>query len=93
MAKKRTIASEPSVSAAGTAPTRRRAPKRSTAEPSPAENVSVPGNGAAPVLDPNEIARLAYSYWLERGCQGGSPEDDWLRAERELKTRRAATAA
>lgn len=31
-----------------------------------------------------EIARLAYSYWEARGYQGGSPEEDWLRAEREL---------
>lgn len=30
------------------------------------------------------VARLAYSYWLARGCQGGSPEQDWLQAEREL---------
>ena len=30
------------------------------------------------------IARLAYGYWEARGCQGGSPEQDWLRAEREL---------
>jgi hypothetical protein len=32
-----------------------------------------------------EVARLAYSYWLARGCQGGSSEEDWLRAERELE--------
>jgi hypothetical protein len=31
-----------------------------------------------------EIAKLAYSYWEARGYQGGSPEDDWARAEREL---------
>jgi hypothetical protein len=36
------------------------------------------------------VAHLAYSYWLERGCQGGSPEADWLRAELEL---RAVTAS
>jgi hypothetical protein len=30
------------------------------------------------------IAELAYSYWVRRGCTGGSPEEDWLRAEREL---------
>jgi hypothetical protein len=30
------------------------------------------------------IARLAYSYWEARGYAGGSPEEDWLRAEREL---------
>jgi hypothetical protein len=32
----------------------------------------------------SEIAALAYHYWQERGCPGGCPEDDWLRAEREL---------
>jgi hypothetical protein len=31
-----------------------------------------------------QIAELAYSYWLERGCADGSAEADWLRAEREL---------
>jgi hypothetical protein len=33
-----------------------------------------------------DIALLAYSYFEARGCQGGSPEEDWLRAERELLT-------
>ena len=32
----------------------------------------------------DEIALLAYSYWENRGYQGGSPEEDWLRAEAEL---------
>ena len=36
-----------------------------------------------------EIARLAYSYWEERGGQEGSPESDWCRAECELNARRA----
>jgi hypothetical protein len=31
-----------------------------------------------------QIASLAYSYWESRGYQGGSPEEDWLRAEQEL---------
>ncbi len=35
-----------------------------------------------------EIAKLAHSYWVSRGYASGSPEQDWLRAERELKTRR-----
>jgi Protein of unknown function (DUF2934). len=35
-------------------------------------------------LDPEAVARLAYSYWESRGGIGGSPEDDWIRAEREL---------
>ena len=32
-----------------------------------------------------QIAVLAYSYWEARGYQGGSQEEDWLRAERELR--------
>jgi Protein of unknown function (DUF2934) len=32
-----------------------------------------------------EIAKLAYSYWIARGCSHGSAEEDWLRAERELR--------
>ena len=39
-------------------------------------------------LDREEIARLAYDYWLEREGRGhGSAEEDWLRAENELRTR------
>ena len=35
----------------------------------------------------NAVATLAYSYWEARGCQGGSPESDWLRAEQELSAK------
>ena len=35
-----------------------------------------------------DIARLAYSLWEARGCQDGSPEEDWFRAERELLGKR-----
>ena len=41
----------------------------------------------------DEIAVLAYSYWEDRGCQGGSPQEDWLRAERELRSRRTTEKA
>lgn len=33
------------------------------------------------------VALLAYSYWEERGMQGGSPEEDWYRAEKEVLAR------
>ena len=33
----------------------------------------------------DHIARLAYSYWQDRGCPDGSPEEDWFRAESELR--------
>jgi len=31
-----------------------------------------------------EIATRAYHIYLQRGESEGNPEDDWLRAEREL---------
>lgn len=34
-----------------------------------------------------EIATLAYSYWVQRGYQGGSAEEDWFRAEKQLVAR------
>jgi hypothetical protein len=48
----------------------------------------------APSYTPSndEIAALAYSYWEARGCQGGCPEEDWLRAEEELRNRATAAA-
>ena len=33
----------------------------------------------------DEIARLAEKYWADRGHPHGSPEEDWLRAEEELR--------
>jgi hypothetical protein len=42
-------------------------------------------------LPQDEIALLAYSYWEERGRPEGSPEEDWYRAEAELRQRRAAS--
>jgi Protein of unknown function (DUF2934) len=39
-----------------------------------------------------EIAERAYLLWEARGCQGGCPEEDWLRAEEELRQQRTSTA-
>ena len=41
--------------------------------------------------DQATIAQLAYLYWLERGCPIGSPEEDWSRAEQDLKNDQART--
>jgi hypothetical protein len=47
-------------------------------------------NDDRPVVRPREaIARLAHSYWEARGCQGGSAEEDWYRAEKEWDDRNA----
>ena len=40
----------------------------------------------APTHD--DISELAYSYWEARGGRGGSPWDDWFRAEEELARRK-----
>jgi hypothetical protein len=44
--------------------------------------------GTATELERDEIERLAYFYWVARGQEHGSHEEDWLRAERELRLRR-----
>lgn len=51
-------------------------------------------NGAAASFtgaEQEEIARLAYLLWEARGGQGGTPEDDWTRAEQEYRQRREAS--
>ena len=35
-------------------------------------------------MDQEATARLAYSYWEDRGGQDGSPEEDWVNAEEDL---------
>jgi len=39
------------------------------------------------MADPShdQIAQLAQKFWAERGWQDGYAEQDWLRAERELR--------
>jgi hypothetical protein len=39
-------------------------------------------------LDRAEIERLAYQYWEERGCEHGCHDNDWYRAEAEIRKRR-----
>ena len=34
----------------------------------------------------DDIATLAFSYWQRRGYQGGSQQEDWDKAERELRS-------
>jgi hypothetical protein len=43
---------------------------------------------AHPVDEHSEISKLAYDFYLERGGQHGAHEDDWYRAEREIRSRR-----
>ncbi|MGD1074173.1 MAG: DUF2934 domain-containing protein [Bryobacteraceae bacterium] len=92
MPKKNNVAKEcVSAAAAAPAPARRR-PAASRTKHAAAEQVTAEVKTSQPTtiaIEPSreEIAKLAYLYWEARGCQGGSQEEDWLRAERELLSR------
>lgn len=53
----------------------------------------VPKTALAPILEydaaahQKEIAQVAYRIWLERADRPGSPEDDWLKAEAEVRAK------
>lgn len=48
---------------------------------------------SASALRTEEIEQLAYSYWQQRGCPDGSAEQDWLRAESDLRAQMELSAA
>ena len=54
----------------------------------PSSSVTMPvatlNDTPARVVHHREIAERAYYYWAERGFSDGSPEEDWLRAEKAL---------
>src|SRR5262249_31220309 len=41
--------------------------------------------------DHNQIERLAYELWQQRGSPLGSPEEDWFHAENQLRREPPAT--
>jgi hypothetical protein len=91
------------VSAAAAAPARRKTPpatkkaaagsrEASTAAAIEPESTTVKSSAVRYSPTQEEIAALAYSYYATRGYFGGSPEEDWLRAEQELYQRTPALA-
>lgn len=99
MTRKRISENQVVVSSAAAVPARRKSasPKRvsrplavEVSSGPVSEPDALPVAPAAQAVTPVEssqdaVARLAYWYWEARGYQGGSPEADWLRAERELR--------
>ncbi len=67
--------------------------KRNTsrAKHSPATVAALPAEvvtGKTPYVPTHEdIAALAHTYFVARGHQAGSEQEDWLRAEAELRNR------
>ena len=41
--------------------------------------------GTIDAINRDAIEKLAYEYWLNRGCPVGSAEEDWIEAERTLQ--------
>ena len=41
-------------------------------------------------VDPEAVEAMAYQFWLQRGCPIGSDQEDWYRAEAELKDKKPA---
>jgi hypothetical protein len=66
----------------------RRKDVRSKSPESVAPTAVSEGNvSARDVTIETEIARLAYFLWEARNGNGGSAEEDWLRAEQEILAR------
>jgi hypothetical protein len=42
-------------------------------------------NALLAALEHERIAALAYAYWEQRGCPQGSPDEDWHRAEQDIR--------
>ena len=65
------------------------------------EKTSPNGGQAAPsssgdrvvAVDTEAVAKRAYELWQERGCPCGSPDDDWFRAEHEVRSSTTESAA
>jgi len=79
-------ASTPTRRKSSAVPRAKHSVKRSIVEP---ESEAIEMVAVESVYEPSEgeIAALAYTYWAGRGCQGGSAEEDWLRAEQELRSK------
>jgi len=69
-------------------------PEATASEPqntaSQLSGVEEPAMAEDPISEHENIARLAYSYWQERGCPEGSPEQDWLQAEQAVQINKLA---
>jgi hypothetical protein len=65
-----------------------RKPKATKATAGEKNGADPKANGAAAgprIVSHDEIRALAHRYWAERGHPHGNPEDDWFRAEQELR--------
>lgn len=75
---------ESKTTAAGVVPARDL--QREDVQPQSAESRSSEDN------QQESIANLAHALWQQRGCPIGSPEQDWIEAEQQLRRPEARSA-
>jgi hypothetical protein len=59
--------------------------EKTTQKAGMADLITMPAPAPAPSSE--QIAELARKYWAERGYAEGHQEDDWFRAEQELRAK------
>jgi hypothetical protein len=66
-------------------------PRKPAAKKSAAPKTAASTNGIhlTPAQQPSyeQVAELARKYWAERGYKDGHHEEDWFRAEQELRSK------
>jgi hypothetical protein len=60
-------------------------PAKPKAEKKVAATNGVPSNVTEMKVPHERVAQLAHQFWAERGHQHGHHEEDWYRAEQELR--------
>ncbi len=55
------------------------------------ETLQFPSASAGSITE-NDVRRRAYELYQKRGCLEGHAMDDWLQAEREMRSYRLAVA-
>jgi hypothetical protein len=99
MAKKQPIIKENAAAASSTRSAKPKAPRVKAAQHSKAVSSEPVINQDEPVVTQvsenhhDAIAAIAYGYWEARGFKGGTPQEDWVRAEQEYRHRLHKSAA
>ena len=60
---------------------------RSTGNKSSVKKPVASANGTSGSITHDQVALLAHRFWIERGRKHGHHEEDWFRAERELRAK------
>ncbi len=64
-----------------------RSRKSKAAETAPVQVIPEPRKNLVPINLEEEIRRRAYELYVERGSTPGNESEDWLAAEREVRSR------